>query len=51
MAEKLQKTGKELCLKGLLSENGRPEIFTKNGKFPAKLRGLESLPGISVDQP
>ena len=27
----------------LLSENGRPETMAKNGRFPAKTRGLESL--------
>ena len=27
----------------ILSENGRPEIFTKNERFPAKTGGLESL--------
>ena len=27
----------------ILSENGRPEIFTENGRFPAKTGGLESL--------
>ena len=29
------------------SENGRPEIFCKNGRFSAKTRGLESLQLIS----
>ena len=27
----------------ILSENGRPEIFTKNERFPAKTGGLESM--------
>ena len=29
------------------SENGRPEIFSKNGRFSAKTRGLESPQFIS----
>ena len=31
----------------IFSENGRPEIFCKNGRFSAKTRGLESLQLIS----
>ena len=27
----------------IFSENGRPEIFAENGRFPAKKGGLESL--------
>ena len=27
----------------ILSENGWPEIFTENGRFPVKTGGLESL--------
>ena len=27
----------------ILSENGRPEIFTKNERFAAKTGGLESM--------
>ena len=44
MAEKPQKTGKELCLRGLLSENGRPEIFTQNGNFSGQIKRV----GISA---
>ena len=29
--------------RGILSENGRPGIFTENERFPAKTGGLESL--------
>ena len=56
MAEKLQKKGKEVLKrlvkqrKGkvsktarILSENGRLEIFAKNGSFPTKTGGLEPL--------
>ena len=56
MAEKLQKRGKEVLKrlvkqrKGkvsktarILSENGRLETFAKNGSFPTKTGGLESL--------
>ena len=27
----------------MLCENGKPEIFNKNRRFPAKMGGLESL--------
>ena len=56
MAEKSQKKGKEVLKrlvkrrKGkvsktgiMLSENGGLQIFTKNGRFPTKIGGLESL--------
>ena len=56
MAEKPQKKGKEVLKrlfkkrKGkvakagiILSENRRLQIFTKNGRFPTKMGGLESL--------
>ena len=56
MAEKLQKKGKEVLKrlvkqrKGkvskttrILSENGRLEIFAKNGSFLTKMGGLEPL--------
>ena len=56
MAEKPQKKGKEVQKrlvkqrKGkvsktgrISSENGRLEIFVKNGRFPTKTGGLESL--------
>ena len=56
MAEKPQKKGKEVLKrlvksrKGnvsktgiILSENGRLQIFAKNGRFPTKIGGLESL--------
>ena len=32
----------------ILSENGRPEIFTENGRFPAKTGGLESLKLVTL---
>ena len=32
-----------LTRKRILSKKGRPEIFAKNGRFPAKTGGLESL--------
>ena len=34
---RVSKTGR------ILSENGRLEIFTKSGRFPAKMGGLELL--------
>ena len=34
---KVSKTGM------ILSENGRLQIFVKNGRFPTKMEGLESL--------
>ena len=57
MAEKPQKKGKGTLLKRLvkkrkgkvsktgmiLSKNERLQIFTKNGRFPTKMGGLESL--------
>ena len=39
----LNKERKSLKTRRILSENGRPKIFTKNGRFPAKTGGLESL--------
>ena len=36
-ARKVSETGR------ILSKNGRPEIFAKNGRCQAKLGGLESL--------
>ena len=41
--ERVSKTGR------ISSENGRPEIFAKNGKFPAKTGGLESMPIFLTD--
>ena len=41
--ESFSKTGR------ISSENGRPEIFAKNGKFPAKTGGLESMPIFFTD--
>ena len=32
----------------MLSENGRPEIFAKNGECPAETEGLESLHYIQL---
>ena len=37
LARKSSKTGR------VLSENGRLEMLAKNGRFPAKMGGLESL--------
>ena len=34
---RVSKTWRTLC------ENGKPEIFNENGRFPAKTGGLESL--------
>ena len=44
--KRLVKQGKTMSFKKgsrILSENGRPEIFTKNRRFPAKMGALESL--------
>ena len=50
MAEKPQKNVKESCYKDwltktgkILSKNGRPEMIAENGRFLAKIGGLESL--------
>ena len=56
MAEKPQKKGKQVPkrlgkqrkgkvskTRRILSENGRLEIFAKNGRFPTETGGLESL--------
>ena len=40
---RVSKTGR------ISSENGRSEIFAKNGKFPAKTGGLESMPVFFTD--
>ena len=36
-------TSKSFKNRKMLCENGKPEIFNKNRRFPAKTGGLESL--------